>query len=773
MAGSQEAFQQAMNQGHSAAWDQMWDRAAAFYRAALEEFPDHPQALMNLGLTLIELQEFDQALSCYKRAARASMDDPLPLERIAELSERMGNLEMAIQASLRAAELYLKQRDVNKAIENWERVSRLDPENLQAHSRLALVFERLGDKSKAADEYLAVASILQNTGDNEKAMRAVEQVLKIAPNNEEAARAMSLLRDFKPLPRPARPHGATAPILMSQVRQLQPSQNDQPDLDPITQASQKALTTLAGMLFETDKEPEQPTAGRKGLQALVLGVTGNVNQPVERTPIMTHLSQAVNLQTRGELSQAAEELQKSIEAGLEHPAAHFDLGYLFSRLGQSESALRQLQNAVMSTDYSLGTRLLTADLYREKGQIREAAFEYLEALKIADVQMSPPAEARELSQLYELLIESHRQQNDPKTQAQLCDNIHDMLSRPDWRAQLQRARQQFPGRGKNNRPIPLAEILAEARSSQVIESMTNIYDLVRRGCLRTAMEEAYYTLQFAPTYLPLHSLMGEMLAKGGNVQEAVAKLQTVVRTYSMRGETQQAVQYSRRVVELSPTDQDARMRLIEQLRSLGQIEMAIDEYMLLAEMYYGLADLNMARKTYMEALRAAQQANTDRTLRVKLLHRVADIDIQSLDWRQAIRVLEQIRTLQPEDVEARSRIIQLNFRLGQEQQALAELDNYLAYMSSQNQQAKSVPFLEELVADYSDSISMRRRLAEAYRQTRRYKDAVSQLDAIGEMLIESGEQSAAIQVIETIISMEPPNKEEYLELLRSLKSGRE
>jgi len=267
--------------------------------------------------------------------------------------------------------------------------------------------------------------------------------------------------------------------------------------------------------------------------------------------------------------------------------------------------------------------------------------------------------------------------------------------------------------------------------------------------------------------------MGEILAKGGYVQEAVAKLQTVARTYSMRGETQQAVQYSRRVVELSPTDQDARMKLIEQFRSLGQIEMAIDEYMLLAEMYYGLADLNMARKTYMEALRAAQQANTDRTLRVKLLHRVADIDIQSLDWRQAIRVLEQIRTLQPEDVEARSRIIQLNFRLGQEQQALAELDNYLAYMSSRNQQAKSVPFLEELVADYSDSISMRRRLAEAYRQTRRYKDAVSQLDAIGEMLLESGEKSAAIQVIETIISMEPPNKEEYLELLRSLKSGRE
>ena len=31
-----------MNLGHSAAWDQQWDRAAAYYRQALAEFPDNP-----------------------------------------------------------------------------------------------------------------------------------------------------------------------------------------------------------------------------------------------------------------------------------------------------------------------------------------------------------------------------------------------------------------------------------------------------------------------------------------------------------------------------------------------------------------------------------------------------------------------------------------------------------------------------------------------------------------------------------------------------------
>src|SRR5512133_2423330 len=138
MTGRQDIFQQAMNQGHSAAWDQMWDRAAAYYRQALKEFPDNSQALSSLGLALIELQEYDEAMRCYQRAAKAMPEDPLPLEKIAQLCERMGQLDLAVQVSLRAAELYLKNRDAGKALENWERVTRLHPENLTAHSRLAL-----------------------------------------------------------------------------------------------------------------------------------------------------------------------------------------------------------------------------------------------------------------------------------------------------------------------------------------------------------------------------------------------------------------------------------------------------------------------------------------------------------------------------------------------------------------------------------------------------------------------------------------------------------
>src|SRR5450759_4282318 len=154
MAGNEELFQKAMNLGHSAAWDGMWDQASFFYRQALEQSPDNPKALTNLGLALVELQQFEDALACYRRAAVIAPDDALPVEKVAQLSERLGRLNDATRASLQAADLYIKNREVDKAIENWLRVTRFNPDHLTAHSRLAMIYERLGRKAEAVSEYL-------------------------------------------------------------------------------------------------------------------------------------------------------------------------------------------------------------------------------------------------------------------------------------------------------------------------------------------------------------------------------------------------------------------------------------------------------------------------------------------------------------------------------------------------------------------------------------------------------------------------------------------
>jgi hypothetical protein len=74
-----------------------------------------------------------------------------------------------------------------------------------ARTRLAMVYERMGRKNEAANEYLATASLMQQSGDLVKAMQIVEYIMQLLPESEEARRAMQRLRNNQPLPKPGRP----------------------------------------------------------------------------------------------------------------------------------------------------------------------------------------------------------------------------------------------------------------------------------------------------------------------------------------------------------------------------------------------------------------------------------------------------------------------------------------------------------------------------------------------------------------------------------------
>lgn len=771
MPGREDVFQKTMNQGHSHAWDQEWEKAINSYRVALEEFPDHPKALSSLGLALLQSQQHDEALLIYQRVSELSTTDPVPFERIAQLSERLGKIKEATEAAMKAAELHLNNRDVEKAIENWTHVTMLSPEHIMARSRLALTHEKLGHTQQAITEYLAVASILQRGGNLDKATELVNKSLKMAPTSEEAKQAQTLLRSGQLIPKPIRPRGGTASLMMSQVIEQDPATKSvTSSMDPIAEASQRALTILAEMLFDYSDDSAGAQT-RRGLSAIVKG-TGQLSlQQAEQTKIVLHLGQAIDAQTKNQESLAADEMENALDAGFDHPALHFSLGLLRSKTDRTESALRFLGHAVKHVDFSLGTRLLMGDLLVKLGRTDEASVEYLEALKEADSMVVSDEHADEIRQLYEPLIEAQAADTDENSQQKLCKNVKELLVRPDWRNHLVKTRKQLPKAQEGDIPLPLAEVIIQAQSSQVLDAMSQINQLAREGQLRSAMDEAFHAVQSAPTYLPLHSLMGDLLVREGQNEEAIAKYTVVANAYSVRGETSQATKLLRRVIDLAPMDLNARTRMIDQLIARGQVNDAVNEYLELADIYYRLADLDMARKTYTTALQVVQQTGADRSWNVHILQRMADIDMQRLDWKQALRIFEQIRTLRPDDEVVRKNLIDLNLRMAQQPKAVAELESYLSYLESNGKTEQAVPFLEELIKENEDRVVLRRALAEQYQQAGQTEEAIAQLDAIGELLIEEGKKDEAAEVIQQILLMNPPNAEEYRSLIQQLQTG--
>ena len=158
-----------------------------------------------------------------------------------------------------------------------------------------------------------------------------------------------------------------------------------------------------------------------------------------------------------------------------------------------------------------------------------------------------------------------------------------MLMRKNWRDHLYRAREQMPKAQDGDMPMPLAEVILQAQSSQVLEAINHVHQLARAGQLRSAMEEAFHALTYAPTYLPLHTLMGDLLVRENHTEEAIAKFNTTAQAYSVRGEAAQAAKLLRRVIQLAPMDMGARKKLIDQLVSRGQVDDAIREYLELAD----------------------------------------------------------------------------------------------------------------------------------------------------------------------------------------------
>lgn len=772
MPGREDIFQKSMNEGHSAAWDQEWGKAAAAYRKALQEIPDNPKALNSLGLALFQQGDYEEALQIYKRAAQLSHQDPSPMEKLAQLLERTGHLKEAIDAALKAAELFLNQRDIDKAIENWVRVTMLDPDHVIAHSRLALAHERLGQKPQAVVEYIAVASLVQRTGNLQKTAELVNKALQIMPDSEEAKQAVATLRAGQLLPKPLRPKGGTGPIAMAQVKQLdQPKRETDSGLDPIAEARQKALTRLAEILFEYTTDDGQAVQARRGLQALMRG-TGQLSmQQSEQTKVVLHLGQAIDAQTKNNETQAAEELEHALEAGFNHPALYFDLGLLRSQGDRLESAVRHLQHAVKHKDFGLAARLLMGQVNQKLGRLSAASQDYLEALKLADAMIVPAEQSDEIRQMYEPLIEAQATESDEEALKRLCDNVSEMLMRKNWRDHLHRAREQMPKSQDGDMPMPLAEVILQAQSSQVLEAISHVHQLARAGQLRSAMEEAFHALTYAPTYLPLHTLMGDLLIRENHTEEAIAKFNTIAQAYSVRGEAAQAAKLLRRVIQLAPMDMVARSKLIDQLVARGQVDDSVREYLELADAYYRLAELDMARKTYTTALRVVQQANADRNWNIHILQRMADIDMQRLDWKQAIRVYEQIRTLRPDDEGVRRNLIELSLRLGQPAQANAEIESYLTYLQSHSRSEEGIKFVESLLAERPGDVVLRRALAQLYHQAGRVEDAVTQLDSLAESMLSLGQKEEAMVVINQILLMGPPNAEQYRQLLVQLQSG--
>jgi tetratricopeptide (TPR) repeat protein len=768
MTDGEKRYQTAIMEGHSAAWDQNWLQAAEFYRQALVEKPEDPRAHTNLALALFELGNFKDSLTHYMLVAEKTPQDPVPIEKIAILYEVLNRPDIGSRVALKAAEIYLNNGDIDKAMENWIRATEMNPGNITALSRQAIVYQRNSQIPQAVKTYLQIASILQHSDRVEKAVQVINQALRISPDDDDATRALKTIHEGKLLPTFTKRMPEIDSLGTRETKFLEePKKKPIDELPPIQEAEKQAVSDLATLFFEQtmdEDKAKKSTAG--GLQQIINGTSSVNPQDYDTYKLRLHLGQVVDLLSRGEQNQADDDLNRLIEIGLHHPAVYYQLGVIRYNNDRLESAIRFLRRSVNHSDYALASRLLIANALEKQGHINKSSLECLEALKIADSQVVPIDQAQDLRHLYAPLIEAHAQKLDEVESEGIFNTIFDLLDHPGWRQNLRKVREELIG--ESEYLMPIAEALTSVTSSQVVIAISGIRKLAEEGRRHAAFEEACFTLQEAPTYLPLHITIGDILLAGNQVEAALEKFKVVSRSYNVRGESGRAIDVLRRVIELSPLDLDAHHNLLDQLKFRGQHEDVIEELIKIAEIHYNLAELADARETYSTGLRYINQVKLGNPWRLKILHKIADIDVQSLNWRQGLEIYDRICEIDPDDVSAHRKRINLKFRMGDRRQALNAIESFTKKMKMKNRSDDLVNFLKELNEDWPKEVLIIDLLADEYQDLRRTKEAIAQYDRNLKVLLENGDKEEAVVIIHKIMNLRPENLNRYTELLERI-----
>jgi tetratricopeptide (TPR) repeat protein len=676
----------------------------------------------------------EEALEAYSRVSKLSPDDPLALERSADVLERMGRLEEAGKQYIAVAEIHLSQRNVERAITNWERATSLLPNEVTVRSRLAVAYERTAQNKQAIREYVALAATFQRLNDLSKATQALQRALKIDPTNDKIRNNLAALRAGSPVDLPDAPD----PV---QVKKegfeafTSTTTGEVLALSPTAQAAEKAMGTLAELLFEGDLSA--------GTQAEV--------------------AQAIEQQRSGDSAAAIASYQKAMKDGLKHPAAWLNLGLVYDKVGDAEAAVDALQHVTDEPDYGVAANLVLGRTRLKLEEWGAAAQHLVNALRYADLTVAPGEEAQ-TNVAYDAALNELQDQDNEKLRG-LSQALVEMLDTNDWQRRLIDMRDRL----ESGETSGLIQMLLEPGAGKVASVLENINTYVSRGLLLLAMEEAHYAVELSPWYLPVHVRMAEVLVEEGRFLNAAAKYNMIANAYMARGEQKRAADMYAAVLKIDSMDIPARRRVIEMFMEQERAADALEHYEELAEAYMLMADAENARKVFQEAIALGQQTGTEPERLAQLFHQIGDLDVQRLDWRQALRSYEQIVELTPGDEKASLEIVDLHFRLGDGTKAVERLDAYLGYCIQNNKVDRIVPVLEEQVRTRPDEIALRQRLARVYQEQKRLPEAIAQMDALGELLLEAGRQQEAVAMIRQIVDLNPPDVYSYRQLLQQIE----
>lgn len=767
MAGDQNKFKTAMIHAERFSEQGVWAEAIKAYRFALAEFPNNEAAIIGFAKANRALGQNEIAWRALQQVLKVNPVNYEALTYIADMQEETGQLDAAAETYLRVGNIFASQNDWQSAMEGWARAVELVPDKIDAHHKLAQALAQQGKTRPAARQLLTIAAIYQERGDDSSAAQYLQEAKTLLPKDLAVAAALRALEQGMPI----QPDDIDdtlddfelAPDFISEYRPEQIFEGEDPfafesELTVnkamaglLETAQQNALAELANVIFED--EGQQPVAAT-----------------ISKDQINMLIMQGIDLQSRQKVAEAINNYRQVTQAGAGRPALYFNLGTLYQQQGQFIEAAKMFKMAAQDRVYRISGQYALAETYLAAKNNEQALRHFLETLRLIDLENVSGSKVETLSQIYDKLTEDYLSQPTSQKANGFITAVQKFFANPAWTQKMVEARARMDSIAEDGGLMSLAEFLESPETEVIITTMALTNEYIKRNFLMTASEECLRAIQKAPLYLPLHVRLAEILLKQDHLEEAVTKYLYVARVYQMRQQPDQAINIYQKVVRLAPMDVNVRSKLIEMYVGQHNLELALEQYLAMADSHYQLAQVDRALERYNEALRLAANSGNPNAWRVEILNRMGDIYIQRFDWARATTAFEELLRINPQDERTQRQLVDLYYKQNKVAQATKTLDGLLSNYQKYSP-LKALDLLKELASIYPEDMALRQRLAVAYVQNGLKREAIKEYDMLGEMQLEHGLRNQAMQTIQAIINLGPDDPEGYRRLLSQLSGG--
>ena len=136
---------------------------------------------------LVQKGKLEKAIREYEKVLKKFPEDTTIINRVGDLYGRVGQLQRAIELYEEIADHFTRDGFTTKAIAILKKIQRLDPQRLDIFERLAGLYFDQGLMIEAKREYQILADWYVKNGELEKAIEAHEKLVDLDPSNHVSA----------------------------------------------------------------------------------------------------------------------------------------------------------------------------------------------------------------------------------------------------------------------------------------------------------------------------------------------------------------------------------------------------------------------------------------------------------------------------------------------------------------------------------------------------------------------------------------------------------